>query len=75
LPHVVEVHDLHIWAMSTTATALTVHLVMPADSQEPQFLCDVGKHLHEKFGIEHTTLQIDPLEAPHPCRLSSTEAA
>lgn len=73
LPGVVEVHDLHIWAMSTTETALTAHVVMPGASIRPTFLSDVCKDLHAKFDIEHSTLQIDPEEAPHPCALAPDE--
>ncbi len=73
LPHVVEVHDLHIWAMSTTETALTAHLVMPNNSCEPTFLTDVCTKLHERFDIDHATLQIDPEEAPAPCALAAEE--
>lgn len=68
LPGVLEVHDLHIWAMSTTETALTAHLVMKTDSCEPKFLGEVGKALHDNFKIEHSTLQVEPPEAPDPCR-------
>jgi cobalt-zinc-cadmium efflux system protein len=73
LPGVVEVHDLHIWAMSTTDTALTAHLVMPGGSHAPTFLAETCRDLHEKFAIEHATLQIDPQEAPSPCALASDE--
>jgi cobalt-zinc-cadmium efflux system protein len=70
---VVEVHDLHIWAMSTTETALTAHLVMPGNACQPTFLAEVCGELRRKFGIEHATLQIDPEEAPAPCALASDE--
>jgi cobalt-zinc-cadmium efflux system protein len=70
LPRVVEVHDLHIWAMSTTETALTAHLVMPGNSCEPTFLAGVCRELHDRFDIDHATLQIDPQEAPAPCALA-----
>jgi cobalt-zinc-cadmium efflux system protein len=73
LPSVVEVHDLHIWAMSTTETALTAHLVMPGNSCEPTFLARACKELHERFDIDHATLQIDPEEAPAPCTLAPNE--
>lgn len=72
LPGVVEVHDLHIWAMSTTETALTAHLVMPANSCEPTFLASACQALHERFDVDHATLQIDPHEAA-PCALASDE--
>jgi cobalt-zinc-cadmium efflux system protein len=70
LPRVVEVHDLHIWAMSTTETALTAHLVMPGNWCEPTFIAGACKGLHEKFDIDHATLQIDPEEASAPCALA-----
>ena len=54
-----EIHDLHIWAMSTTETALTVHLVMPDEQKDDKFLSKVCKQLHHKFGIEHSTIQIE----------------
>lgn len=53
-----EVHDLHVWAMSTTQTALTAHLVMPEGASD-QFLFDIRHKLEEEFGIGHTTLQIE----------------
>jgi len=74
LPGVIEIHDLHIWAMSTTETALTAHLVMPGMGNAPTFLSDVCKSIHDQFGIEHATLQVDPEECPHPCKLSAEEA-
>jgi cobalt-zinc-cadmium efflux system protein len=71
LPGVVEVHDLHIWAMSTTETALTAHLVMPSNGCRPTFLASACEQLHDRFDIDHSTLQIDPQEAPAPCALAS----
>lgn len=59
LPEVLAVHDLHIWAMSTTEVALTVHLVMPDEFRTDKFLHDVCEHLRATFGIEHTTIQIE----------------
>jgi cobalt-zinc-cadmium efflux system protein len=73
LPGVVEVHDLHIWAMSTTETALMAHLVMPGNSCQPTFLAEACTKLHDKFDIDHATLQIDPEEAPVPCVLAPDE--
>ncbi len=70
LSGVTEVHDLHIWAMSTTENALTAHLVMQTGSCEPRFLGDVCKVLHDRFGIEHSTLQVEAPDAPDPCRLA-----
>lgn len=70
LPRVREVHDLHVWPLSTTETALTAHLVMPGNSCEPTFLADVCRALHDRFDIDHATLQVDPEEAPNECALA-----
>ena len=59
LPEVVGVHDLHIWPMSTTETALTAHLEMPNGNSGDEFLHHVCKHLHDEFKIEHCTIQIE----------------
>jgi cobalt-zinc-cadmium efflux system protein len=59
LPGVACIHDLHIWAMSTTETALTCHLVMPAGHPGDAFIARAGHYLHEEFSIEHVTLQIE----------------
>ncbi len=69
LPDVSEVHDLHIWAMSTTEVALTVHLVVPYECCAPTFMKDVAKHLHDTFSIEHATIQLEPPEQA-PCALA-----
>ncbi len=53
-----ELHDLHIWAMSTTETALTAHLVMPAGASDG-FLHDVSQALADRFRIQHVTLQVE----------------
>ncbi|MFC4171869.1 cation diffusion facilitator family transporter [Microvirga sp. GCM10011540] len=59
LPGVARVHHLHIWAMSTTETALTVHLAMPDGHPGDRFLADVQRELQEHFGIGHATIQIE----------------
>jgi cobalt-zinc-cadmium efflux system protein len=56
---VIEVHDLHIWAMSTTETALTAHLVIPESTKDDYFLKKICGELHSRFGIEHSTIQIE----------------
>jgi len=57
-PGVTRVDDLHVWAMSTTQIALTAHLVMPAGHPGDEFLRDTSAALHERFRIDHATLQI-----------------
>ena len=59
------IHDLHIWSMSTTETALTAHLVMPGGHPGNSFLVDLCRMLRERFGIGHATFQVetDPLTA------------
>jgi cobalt-zinc-cadmium efflux system protein len=57
-PGVTQVCDLHIWPMSTTEVAMTCHLVMPSGPPGDAFLLQATHHLHEKFDIHHTTIQI-----------------
>jgi cobalt-zinc-cadmium efflux system protein len=59
LPEVNGLHDLHIWAMSTTETALTAHLVTPAGHPGDAFLHRLAGELEHRFGICHTTVQIE----------------
>ncbi len=56
---VIDVHDLHIWAMSTTETALTVHVVRSAAEERDDFATRMGRELHDKFEIEHATIQVE----------------
>ena len=59
LPGVTNVHDIHIWAMSTTEYALTAHLNIPAPDSNDNFLTETAEVLNNKFGISHTTIQIE----------------
>ena len=59
LPGVAAVHDLHIWPMSTTETAFTAHLVMPAGHPGDAFLHDIAHELDHRFGIHHATMQVE----------------
>jgi cobalt-zinc-cadmium efflux system protein len=67
---VTEVHDLHIWAMSTTETALTVHLVMPMGCRSDEFLTQLCSELHNLFDIDHATIQIETGDRNYPCSLA-----
>ena len=66
---VTAVHDLHIWPLSTTRTALTVHLEMPDGAPGDTFLHQVCEQLHDQFGIEHATVQIE--QNAEACSLAS----
>jgi len=65
---VTAVHDLHIWAMSTTENALTVHLVMEEAPRSDLFLHGVSDTLRERFGIGHATTQIECGDLERDCR-------
>lgn len=68
LPGVCEVHDLHIWAIGTTETALTAHLVRPDAALDDGLLHEVAHELEVRFGISHATLQVELGSAD--CRLA-----
>ena len=59
LPEIKEVHDLHIWAMSTTETALTAHLVHCVSPLDDQLTRAISHELQHRFQIQHTTLQFE----------------
>jgi len=59
LPGVESVHDLHVWAMSTSEIALTAHLVIPEGETRDEDLTRIANELHDRFGICHATLQIE----------------
>lgn len=69
IPGVEGIHDLHIWAMSTTEAALTVHLIHPEPVTD-RFLASVCEGLHDQFGIEHATLQIERGDPGVMCSLN-----
>ena len=73
LPGVTEVHDLHIWAMSTTEVALTAHLVRPGAGLDDELLGKVCHDMQEKFGIGHVTVQVEQGDPDHACRLAPAE--
>ena len=59
LPGVTAVHDLHVWAMSTTENALTAHLVKPDPDGDDQMILTATCELRHHYGIEHVTLQLE----------------
>lgn len=67
LPGVAEVHDLHIWAMSTTGTAMTAHLVMPDGHPGDEMLEQARRTIASRFGIRHLTLQIESGHCGESC--------
>ncbi len=69
LPGVQEIHDLHIWAMSTTETALTAHVIRPANDDGDAFLHNACEGLAVRFNIGHATLQVET-DADSACRLA-----
>jgi cobalt-zinc-cadmium efflux system protein len=69
VPGVAGVHDLHVWGMSTTDTALTAHLVMPKGHPGDLFIAGITERLRDQFNICHATIQVE-IDASHPCVLA-----
>jgi cobalt-zinc-cadmium efflux system protein len=69
-PGVAAIHDLHIWGMSTTETALTCHLVMPGGHPGDAALSGIARELEERFGIHHATMQIELGDSDEVCALT-----
>lgn len=75
LPGILRVHDLHIWAMSTMESALTAHLVKPDGRIDDPLLQQIRKELHDRFEIEHATIQLECGDAHCNCALESRREA
>jgi cobalt-zinc-cadmium efflux system protein len=69
---VTDVHDLHIWALSTTSVALTAHLVVPDRGAEDALLTSLTPNLKRRFRIQHATLQIERDRCEHGCEDEAT---
>lgn len=67
LPTVTAVHDLHIWAMSTTEACLTAHLVTSRDNLNDAWLARARTELHTRFEINHSTIQLELGDSAHEC--------
>ena len=72
-PGITAVHDLHVWAMSTTQTALTAHLIKPDGKLDDDMLQDIHNELERRFQIQHVTLQIEQGNGCEPCRQAPDE--
>jgi cobalt-zinc-cadmium efflux system protein len=70
IPGVTGLHDLHIWGMSTTETALTCHLVMPEGHPGDAMLGAIAEQLQHRFGIHHATIQIELGDTDEACVLT-----
>ncbi|MBB6252410.1 cation diffusion facilitator family transporter [Nitrospirillum iridis] len=68
-PGVTEVHDLHVWALSTTDTALTAHLVRPDNADGDHLLAEMCRDLKARFRINHATVQVETGQG-EPCALA-----
>jgi cobalt-zinc-cadmium efflux system protein len=66
-----NIHDLHIWALSTTENALTVHLIMPEGYPGDDFMDNIMGTLKTRFSLHHCTLQIERGTTSHSCCLAS----
>ena len=69
LDNVSDIHDLHVWPLSTTEVALTVHLVITDEVLSNIFLREVQQYLHDQFGIEHSTIQVECKNMDNVCML------
>ncbi|ALE55592.1 cation diffusion facilitator family transporter [Paraburkholderia sp. RL17-368-BIF-A] len=74
-PGVEDVHDLHIWALSTTGNALSAHLVMPAGHPGDERLDGIVLALRERFSMQHATLQVDLGTTDHRCAMEHPHTA
>jgi len=71
-PGVISLHDLHVWPISTTETAMTCHLVMPGGHPGDDFLVGGARALKDRHNIGHSTLQIETSE-DNGCALAPDE--
>ncbi len=64
LPGVAEIHHLHVWGLSTTETACTAHVVKREPQLDDELLKQISRELHDRFGIEHSTIQFECCDPP-----------
>jgi cobalt-zinc-cadmium efflux system protein len=73
-PGVTDVHDLHVWALSTTGNALSAHLVIPTGHPGDAAVDAIVLTLREEFSMQHATLQVDLGTSQHHCSLQHPHA-
>lgn len=74
IDHVVDLHGLHVWPLSTTESALIVHLVTDKHTLNNEFLIEVQQYLHDHFKIEHATIQIETSYGKRGCMFNHEHA-
>jgi len=75
LNNITSIHDLHVWALSTTEVALTVHLVTVDNSINNSFLEEIQRNLHDKFDVEHSTIQVESATDENCCLLNNSKCS
>ena len=75
LPGVIEVHDLHVWPLSTTETALTAHLIQAGTDAPDMLIQQASDQVNKRFGIGHSTFQVENEESAGACALRSASVA
>jgi cobalt-zinc-cadmium efflux system protein len=68
MPEIVGYHDLHVWALSTTETALSVHVVTSADAFNPVLIHDLAAIFRQKYNIRHATIQLEVQDSQVRCK-------
>jgi len=72
IPAITEVHDLHVWEVTSGFPALSAHVLVGTDDDCHQARKDLEMVLHDRFGIEHTTLQVDHARPSRLLRIGQT---
>ena len=73
-PGVTDVHDLHVWGLSTSRVALTAHVVTPGFTAPDAFVSRTASDLEERFGIAHATLQLEAAPCAHGCATAEADS-
>lgn len=73
LDRVDRIHDLHVWPLSTAEVALTVHMVLRVDALDNRFLADVQRTLQDRYGIAHSTIQLESTNGAAVCLLDGAD--